>query len=268
MVLVIDGRLQRRPFDVRQFEFHPGLAVRRHRDRLGVLQLAVAEQRHVQAHVVVARVLQAGKRLPLVRLLRVAFGREGDDAHVARRLGADRHVLRVQVAQREIRHRGKSAVRVQVERGRQGFGDLHVVGVFGVAGPARIGQSGGGPQRLAQVAGVTGRLDLVHFLPQQRAVAGKRLFDAGHVRKTDHQGHVLRLHLLDQPQDLLLGRFQASRLDVRGGHAGRGVDQEDEPVARQPHPASPDASRPASRSRSAATAETATGSAADAARSS
>jgi len=237
VILVIDLRLERRALGVGQLELHAGMAVCRHRDRLGVLQLAVPKQRHVQAHLVVARVLQAGERLPLLRLLQVAFRRESDDAHVVGRFRADGDVLRVQVAQREIGHGGKAAVGVQVERGRQSFGDLHVVGVFGVAGPARIGQAGGGPQGLAQVAGATGRFDLVHFLPQQRTVAGKRLFDAGHVRKADHQGHVLRLHLFDQTQDLLFGRFQPRGLDVRGRHAGRRVDQEDEPVARQSRPA-------------------------------
>ena len=145
--------------------FTPALTVRRHRDRLGVQQLAVADSdtsRLTSSSPVFSRRANACHWSGFSGLRSAV---KATIPTLLRRFRADRDVLRVQVAQREIRHCGETAVGVQVQRGRQGFGDLYVVGVFGVAGPARIGQPGGGPQRLAQVAGAIGRLDVVHLLP-------------------------------------------------------------------------------------------------------
>ena len=76
-----------------------------------------------------------------------------------------------------------------------------------ITAAARIRQSGGDPQRFADVTGALRRLNRLQSLPQQSACWCKWLFDLGAIREADHHGHVAGLHLLDQVIDLLSWRL-------------------------------------------------------------
>ena len=123
------------------------------------------------------------------------------------------------------------AVAEDVERCRHGLGHADIAHVFAAA--ARIGQARGQLERLQQRRGPLGRLDGLQPPVQQAAVVGKALLDPGGVGKADYHGHVARLHLVDQLAHLAFGFVQPRRLHVGGRHAGRVIDQEDEPAADQ-----------------------------------
>ena len=134
---------------------------------------------------------------------------------------------------------------------------------------ARVGQPGGHLQGLDQRRGA---LRWAGSRPAPRA-AGRRLsvnglLDPGAVGEADHHRHVARAHLVDQLAGPPLGLVQPRGRHVGGLHAGRVVDQEDEPRCRQAaSPCQPGRSRASDRQgQRSAIAAAAAGSAAAAAR--
>ncbi len=87
-----------------------------------------------------------------------------------------------------------------------------------------------------QIGAAVGRLDGGQPLAQLAAIIGEFLHDLRRIGETDDHRRHARVHLVDQPVDELLGFFQAvfRVRRVSGRHAGRIVDQENEPLSFQP----------------------------------
>ena len=229
---VVDPQLQfQRPgLYLAQIEHHAGGSLGWDFQLLGIEQHLAAAQLGQHPTRLRAEVLHLGERLPGVAAARGAIHLQRGDGQVPRLFLAHRQKPRREIAQRHVRH-GKPAVAKQHQCGGQRVGHRHVGRVVGQA--ARVGQTRGHQQRFAQPGAAGRRLQPPQSLFQGRATVGKGLKHLGPIRKGDDHGHRVGIHLVHGGQGLLSGSFPAGAPLLGGRHAGRNVNQEDEPLAYQ-----------------------------------